>query len=68
MTMKFKETRYSLGLFSFIKGIIQVPEELIDEEEHPLKYKPFDHVGMLHFFATAEGRYHQRTLKAYCGL
>ncbi|KAH0987726.1 hypothetical protein GBA52_014903 [Prunus armeniaca] len=35
------EIRYSLGLFTFNNGVIQVPEELVDES-HPLLYNPSD--------------------------
>ncbi|XP_027367500.1 2-oxoglutarate-dependent dioxygenase AOP3-like [Abrus precatorius] len=58
--MNGSETRYSLGLFAFSKGILQVPEELIDEE-HPLQYKPFDHLGLLNFTYVAN-------MKDYCGV
>ncbi|MED6110958.1 hypothetical protein PIB30_047892 [Stylosanthes scabra] len=54
------ETRYSLGLFSFYKGILQVPDKLIDEE-HPLKYKPFDHLALLNFGYSVN-------IKDYCGI
>ncbi|CAJ1967671.1 unnamed protein product [Sphenostylis stenocarpa] len=54
------ETRYSLGLFAFYKGIMKVPEELIDEE-HPVQYKPFDHLALLNFTYSAN-------MKAYCGV
>ncbi|KAK7344982.1 hypothetical protein VNO77_15304 [Canavalia gladiata] len=54
------ETRYSLGVFAFNRGILQVPEELIDEE-HPLQYKPFDHLGLLNFPYGAG-------MKSYCGV
>ncbi|KAK6127957.1 hypothetical protein DH2020_038307 [Rehmannia glutinosa] len=33
--------KYSIGIFSFIRGILQVPEELVDHE-NPLKFKPFN--------------------------
>ncbi|KAJ1375627.1 Oxoglutarate/iron-dependent dioxygenase [Sesbania bispinosa] len=38
----------------------KVPEELIDEE-HPLQYKPFDHLALLNFAYSAN-------IKAYCGV
>ncbi|GLT54213.1 hypothetical protein SLA2020_274310 [Shorea laevis] len=65
--MSGNETRYSLGLFSFSNGIVQVPEELVDDE-HPLQYKPFDHTGLLHFFRTDEGYKSKCPIKAYCGV
>ncbi|KAK7392969.1 hypothetical protein VNO78_21419 [Psophocarpus tetragonolobus] len=58
--MNGNETRYSLGLFAFHKGIVKVPQELIDEE-HPLQYKPFDHLALLNFTYSAN-------MKAYCGV
>ncbi|CAI9117443.1 OLC1v1018839C1 [Oldenlandia corymbosa var. corymbosa] len=33
-------TRLSIALASYYNGMIQIPEELVDEE-HPLKFKPF---------------------------
>ena len=46
--MKENETRYSIGLFAFINGVIHVPEELIDDK-YPLKYKPIDNFDWLRF-------------------
>ncbi|OWM78223.1 probable 2-oxoglutarate-dependent dioxygenase AOP1 [Punica granatum] len=60
-------TRYTLGLFSFLSGIVKVPDELVDED-HPLKYKPFNNVELIHFYASAEGKKHEYTVKAYCGI
>lgn len=42
VTMRGSRTRISVALFTFCKGVIHVPDELIDEE-HPLHYKPFNH-------------------------
>ncbi|KAF9613007.1 hypothetical protein IFM89_004861 [Coptis chinensis] len=60
-------TRYSMGLFSFSKCIVQTPEELVDEE-HPLLVKPFDHMGLRHFVNTREGPKDESVIKAYCGV
>jgi hypothetical protein len=65
--MSGNEARYSLGLFSFSDGIVKVPEELVDDE-HPLLYKPFDHLGLLHFFRTDEGYKSKCPIKAFCGV
>ncbi|KAF8389030.1 hypothetical protein HHK36_025715 [Tetracentron sinense] len=62
-----KEARYSIGLFSFGKDIIQTPEELVDEE-HPLLFKPFNNIGLLRFYTTEEGQKAESTVKAYCGV
>ncbi|KAM2854621.1 hypothetical protein FF1_025035 [Malus domestica] len=67
VTMKDYKTRYSLGQFAFKSGIIQVPEELIDEK-HPLFYKPFDHFSFLNFDRTPEARKLKCSIKAYCGV
>ncbi|KAE8696101.1 putative 2-oxoglutarate-dependent dioxygenase AOP1.2-like [Hibiscus syriacus] len=59
--------RYSLGLFAFNNGTLEVPEELVDDQ-HPLKYKPFDHLGLLRFYRTDEGYTSKCPIKAYCGV
>ncbi|XP_010545796.1 PREDICTED: probable 2-oxoglutarate-dependent dioxygenase AOP1 isoform X2 [Tarenaya hassleriana] len=59
--------RYSLGQFAFSNGTLQVPEELVDNE-HPLMYKPFDHIGLLHFYRTDIGYRAECPIKAYCGV
>lgn len=67
VVMSESEPRYSVGLFSFIKGIIKVPEKLIDEK-NPLRFKPFENFGLLRYFFTEEGRGKESTIKAYCGV
>lgn len=61
--------RYSVGLFSFCKGLIEVPKELIDEK-HPLRFKPFDNFGLLHYFLAAQkrGLGMESSIQAYCGV
>ncbi|GFY92690.1 2-oxoglutarate (2OG) and Fe(II)-dependent oxygenase superfamily protein [Actinidia rufa] len=59
--------RYSSGLFSFQKEIIQVPEELVDDE-HPLQFKPFDHMSMFRFYFTNMQGQDGCCAKAYCGV
>ncbi|KAJ9179104.1 hypothetical protein P3X46_010927 [Hevea brasiliensis] len=61
------KARYSVGIFSFHKGIIQVPEELVDEQ-HPLRFKPFNNFDLLRYYTTKEGQAQENTLKAYCGI
>ncbi|XP_024030478.1 probable 2-oxoglutarate-dependent dioxygenase AOP1 [Morus notabilis] len=60
------EDRYSLAQFSFGDGMVEVPEELVDEQ-HPLKYKPFNHLGFLGFFAENAYKRLECPIKAYCG-
>ncbi|KAJ0006680.1 hypothetical protein Pint_30626 [Pistacia integerrima] len=67
VVMNGKKPRYSVGLFTYNEGIINIPEELADDQ-HPLQFKPFDHFGLLRFFVTAEGSTAECTVKAYCGV
>ncbi|GMI93851.1 hypothetical protein like AT1G52820 [Hibiscus trionum] len=63
------KARYSAGLFSIPKGgyIIKAPDEVVDEE-HPLLFKPFDHVEFLGFYYTAAGQKSESALKDFCGV
>ncbi|KAK3040909.1 hypothetical protein RJ639_027904 [Escallonia herrerae] len=64
--MKGNKERFTIGLFSHQKGIIEVPEELVTNE-NPLKFKPFDNFGYLRFTLTEEGQA-MNALKAYSGI
>ncbi|XP_010542274.1 PREDICTED: probable 2-oxoglutarate-dependent dioxygenase AOP1 [Tarenaya hassleriana] len=68
--MTGKEARYSAGLFSIPKAghIIYAPEELVDGDEYPRLFKPFDHVEFLQFYYTEAGQRAQSALKTYCGM
>ncbi|PIA65342.1 hypothetical protein AQUCO_00100666v1 [Aquilegia coerulea] len=65
--MSGDEIRYSMGLFSSSKDIVQTPQELIDEE-HPLLFKPFHHMALRIFARTEEGRKAESFIKGYCGV
>ncbi|CAN1193821.1 Probable 2-oxoglutarate-dependent dioxygenase AOP1.2 [Linum perenne] len=67
--MSGNESRYSLGLFSVPKSgyIIEAPVEMVDKE-HPLLFKPFDHVEFLSFYYSAAGQTAPSALYAYCGI
>ncbi|XP_022991572.1 probable inactive 2-oxoglutarate-dependent dioxygenase AOP2 [Cucurbita maxima] len=67
VTIRGNEDRYSLAMFGFSNGIVEVPKELIDQT-HPLRYKPFDHIGLLHFFRSKEGFKSKSPLQDYCAL
>ncbi|KAK6125157.1 hypothetical protein DH2020_041098 [Rehmannia glutinosa] len=58
--------KYSIGLFSFIRGVLEVPDELVDDE-YPLKFKPFSNLEFLKYCVnggpTAGG-----AIQAYCGI
>ncbi|XP_027368008.1 probable 2-oxoglutarate-dependent dioxygenase AOP1 [Abrus precatorius] len=60
-------TRYSLGLLSYSNTMVQTSEDLIDEE-HPLRYKPFNHYEYIGFVSTEEGAKCKNRIKAYCGV
>lgn len=66
--MEGKGPRYSIAQFSFMeKTIIQTPTELVDDD-HPLQFKPFDHLHYLDFFSKEENRRLPCALKTYCGV
>ncbi|KAL8235634.1 hypothetical protein R6Q59_016715 [Mikania micrantha] len=68
VVMEGDECRYSVGLFTYHKGMISVPEELIDDE-HLRKYKPFDHFGYLDFYdkdSLFDKEYCH--IKSFCGV
>ncbi|XP_057772949.1 2-oxoglutarate-dependent dioxygenase AOP2-like [Salvia miltiorrhiza] len=68
MDIKGKETRYTMGLFSFLSKTVEVPEELIDDDQNPLKFKPFAHLDLLKFYDTEQGRRSQNILQDFCGV
>ncbi|CAK9312067.1 unnamed protein product [Citrullus colocynthis] len=65
--MNGNRERYSVGLFSFNDGIIQIPKELVDDK-HPQQFKPFDHQDYLRFYSTERGQNSPCAIKAYCGV
>ncbi|CAN4118894.1 unnamed protein product [Withania somnifera] len=64
--MKGAEDKYSLALFSFMRGTVKIPEELIDEE-NPQHFKSFDHFQFLKYCGT-DGWKEKDPLKAFCGV
>ncbi|KAK2975773.1 hypothetical protein RJ640_014596, partial [Escallonia rubra] len=66
--MSGDQARYSLALFSFNDGVIQVPEEVVDDE-HPLQFKPFDHFGYFRFCMAHVGkRKFEHLTEEFCGV
>ncbi|KAE8705122.1 2-oxoglutarate-dependent dioxygenase AOP3 [Hibiscus syriacus] len=63
------KARYSAGLFSIPKAgyTINASDEVVDEE-HPLLFKPFDHVKFMGFYYTEAGQKAESALKVYCGV
>uniref|UniRef100_A0A1J3DA20 Putative 2-oxoglutarate-dependent dioxygenase AOP1.2 n=1 Tax=Noccaea caerulescens TaxID=107243 RepID=A0A1J3DA20_NOCCA len=70
VVMSADEIRYSLGFFSFHKGTIRTPEELVDDQ-HPLHYNPFEHDGLLRFYESYLNimkKSSEDLLQIYCGV
>ncbi|GFP95370.1 probable 2-oxoglutarate-dependent dioxygenase aop1.2 [Phtheirospermum japonicum] len=67
VSMEGKEARYSIAQFSFMEKIVQTPRELINDE-HPLRYKPFDHLKFLEFYSKEDNRKLESAIRTYCGV
>ncbi|XP_020223316.2 2-oxoglutarate-dependent dioxygenase AOP3 [Cajanus cajan] len=65
--LKSKVMRYSLGLLSYSTKKVQTLEDLVDEE-HPIRYKPFDHYAYVGFRFTEEAVKCTSRIKAFCGI
>ncbi|KAJ9550360.1 hypothetical protein OSB04_014405 [Centaurea solstitialis] len=65
--MHEKEDRYSTVLFTYKKGITQIPEELIDQE-HPSRFKPFNHFKFLEFYSKNAIYMDERAIQLFCGV
>ncbi|XP_030518834.2 probable 2-oxoglutarate-dependent dioxygenase AOP1 [Rhodamnia argentea] len=62
------QVRYSLGTFSYVSGMIETPEEFIDEA-HPRQYKPFNHIDFLCYYDSSDACIKAESLiKTYCGV
>ncbi|PWA69815.1 oxoglutarate/iron-dependent dioxygenase [Artemisia annua] len=68
VVMEGGEYRYSIGVFTYHKGIVTVPEELVDND-HLRKFKSFDHFGYLDFY-DKDSLFEQEFshIKSYCGV
>ncbi|CAI9102427.1 OLC1v1000693C1 [Oldenlandia corymbosa var. corymbosa] len=64
--MMAKKARLSIGLFSFHKGIVEVPEELAGDDS--LQFRSFDHFGLLKFRYKNESLSSEERVKAFCGV
>ncbi|KAI3463365.1 hypothetical protein Pfo_020028 [Paulownia fortunei] len=57
---------YSIGLFSFIRGILQLPEEFVDDE-NPLRFKSFSNLEFLEYCKNS-GSTMDASIQTYCGI
>ncbi|KAH6782121.1 hypothetical protein C2S51_007414 [Perilla frutescens var. frutescens] len=58
--------KYSIGLFSFVNGVVKVLEELVDDD-NPLKFKPFNHLDFLDYCKEG-GEKMTEAIQTYCGI
>lgn len=59
------KVRYSITIKSYKNGMVQTPEELVDEE-HPLQFEDFDHLGYMNFTKIVDqDSPHERFAKYY---
>ncbi|CAI9101308.1 OLC1v1038601C1 [Oldenlandia corymbosa var. corymbosa] len=65
--MNGDKPRYCLAMFTLNEGTIEIPEELVDED-HPLQYKPFENMGLVHFYLGGTSDMTGSTAKTYCGI
>nr|POF14518.1 putative 2-oxoglutarate-dependent dioxygenase aop1.2 [Quercus suber] len=67
--LKGTKARYTVGLFSFQTGILQTPEELVDDK-HPLRFKSFEYFKLLryHYDLDDARKGIESTVKALCGV
>ncbi|KAL3516896.1 hypothetical protein ACH5RR_023798 [Cinchona calisaya] len=65
--MNGDKPRYCVALFSFNEGIVEIPEELVDQE-HPLQFKPFEHIGLVRYYLSGTTDMTESTAKTYCGI
>ncbi|CAN1162464.1 Probable 2-oxoglutarate-dependent dioxygenase AOP1.2, partial [Linum perenne] len=70
VVMTGNNARYSAGLFSVPRDgyIIKAPEEMVDDEEHPLLFKPFEYSEYLKLRFADVGKAVVPSLKDYFGL
>ncbi|KAK2984899.1 hypothetical protein RJ640_008664, partial [Escallonia rubra] len=66
VTMRGTQDKYTIALFSFMSGMVETPEELVDNQ-HPLRFKPFNHYGYLRY-CGAEGMKYKHPIQFYCGV
>ncbi|KAK7311853.1 hypothetical protein RJT34_10272 [Clitoria ternatea] len=67
VVMSGEKERYSFGYFAFPKDEmeIEVPSELVDNKNHPLRYHPFNYGEYFHYFAST---LQENALEVFAGL
>ncbi|XP_076932500.1 putative 2-oxoglutarate-dependent dioxygenase AOP1 [Bidens hawaiensis] len=67
VVMNGQEDRYSIALFTFKNGTVEIPEEFVDDE-HPPRFKPFDHFKFLESYAKNPIYTDERAIKLFSGV
>ncbi|KAL7191352.1 hypothetical protein ACSBR2_023431 [Camellia fascicularis] len=62
-----EEVSYSATLLSYMKGMVQPPDKLVDDE-HPLLFKPFSNLGFLKYWIQEVAKNPKCSLTDYCGV
>ncbi|KAL2516550.1 2-oxoglutarate (2OG) and Fe(II)-dependent oxygenase superfamily protein [Forsythia ovata] len=66
VVIRGKEEKYSIGNFSLINGMVQVPEKLVNGENQ-LKFKPFSHPAFLEYCKQG-GPTMESAIKSFSGI
>ncbi|XP_047339775.1 2-oxoglutarate-dependent dioxygenase AOP3-like [Impatiens glandulifera] len=61
------QMRYSMALFVYGKGTIEVAKELIDDD-HPMLFKPFNNYELLRFFTKDPIKRKIKNIEEFCGV
>ncbi|CAA3031867.1 probable 2-oxoglutarate-dependent dioxygenase AOP1 [Olea europaea subsp. europaea] len=61
------KAKYSIGQFLFSNATIEVPPELVDDE-NPLKFKPFNHLEFLKYCKEGGQTMSKSAIETYCGI
>ncbi|KAG6425975.1 hypothetical protein SASPL_110186 [Salvia splendens] len=56
--------KYSIGTFSFVRGILEVPQELVNDK-NPLQFKPFNHLDFLDYCREGGSKMYG-AIQGYC--
>ncbi|KAI9107504.1 hypothetical protein K1719_021541 [Acacia pycnantha] len=59
-----EKERCSMGLFSLSRKMVETEEKFVDEE-HPIRYKAFDHYDYLRYKITSKAEW---PIKEFCGI
>ncbi|CAI9757758.1 unnamed protein product [Fraxinus pennsylvanica] len=67
VVIRGEEEKYSIGNFSCVNGMVEVPDKLVDSE-NPWKFKPFSHLAFLEYCKKGGPTIMQSAIKTFCGI